>query len=343
MAVPPFKLSVLDQSPLVSGYSARDAIAATIELAQLCDKLGYHRYWLAEHHGLLGVADPCPEVLLGRIGGITSNMRIGTGGIMLPYYAPFKVAEQFRMLEAMYPGRIDLGVGRAPGGDMKTAQAVAGGRYDAAAHFAEQVVQLAAWIDDTVPKEHPLSEVVAQPVVETRPQLWMLGSSDYGGALAAQLGLPFAFAHFINPHGGEDVVHVYRERFRKDGREAQPYTAVAVFAICTETESEAEDLTAAIDLRRLQMAYGQNAPIPTVREGRAQQARYSERELQVIQQQRARSVIGTMPYVRERILALREEYAADEVIIVSVCEYAPRLRSYELIAQAFNLGQGNAH
>lgn len=331
------RISVLDQSPIVSGYSARDAIAATLELARLADRLGYHRYWLAEHHGLLSLADPCPEILLARVGSVTQHMRIGTGGILLPYYTPFKVAEQFRMLEALFPGRVDLGLGRAPGGDMKTAHAVADGRYDAGAHFAEQVVELIAWLDNRIPSAHPLADVLAQPAVDASPQVWMLGSSDYGGALAAQLGLPFAFAHFINPAGGEAIAHAYREQFSREGRESAPWHAVAVFAICTESEAEAQALTMAVDLRRVQMAYGANEPVPTIAEGRARQAGYTDRERAIIAQQRARSIIGTPDYVRANIEAVQRRFQADEVVIVSVCEYAARLKSYELLARAFAL------
>jgi luciferase family oxidoreductase group 1 len=333
----PFPISILDQSPIVSGYSARDAIAASVELAQLADRLGFHRYWLAEHHGLASLGDPCPEILLARIASVTARMRVGTGGILLPYYTPFKIAEQFRMLEALFPGRIDLGLGRAPGGDIKTAQAVAGGRYAAAAHFPEQVAELVAWLDNRMPDDHPLAGVIAQPAVETAPEIWMLGSSDFGGALAAQLGLRFAFAHFINPHGGDAVARAYRGEFNRGGRERQAVSAVAVFAVCAQRQSEAEDLSAAVDLRRLQMAYGVNAPIPTVAEARVQERGYSERDKLIIAQQRPRSIIGTPDVVRDEILAIRERYSADEVVVLTVCDYATRLKSFELLAEVFNL------
>lgn len=214
-------LSVLDQTPVIAGHSTADAIAATLELAQLADDLGYTRYWCAEHHGLLGVANPCPEVMLARIGSVTKRIRIGSGGIMLPYYSPFKVAEQFLMLEALFPNRVDLGVGRAPGGDMRTAQAVAAGDYNRGELFAQQVTDLVRLMDGTLPADHLAHGVVLQPQIDTRPQLWMLGSSEFGGALAAQLGIRLAFAHFINAHFGHLVANAYRERFTA-GHEAQP-------------------------------------------------------------------------------------------------------------------------
>src|SRR5688572_22764597 len=212
------RLSILDQSPVISGSDARRAIEETLALARRVEALGYYRYWLAEHHALAALGDPCPEVLLARLGAETRRLRVGTGGVLLPYYSAFRTAEAFRMLEALYPGRIDLGLGRAPGGDMRTAQAVGGGRMPTAEEFPQQVWELVGHLDGTLPADHPFRHVRAQPEVSTAPEVWLLGSSDYSGALAAQLGLPFAFAHFINPHGGDQVSQAYRGSFRP-GRE----------------------------------------------------------------------------------------------------------------------------
>ncbi|QGZ62152.1 LLM class flavin-dependent oxidoreductase [Paraburkholderia acidisoli] len=328
-------LSVLDQSPVIYGHTAADAVAATVDLAQLADDLGYTRYWCAEHHGLLGVCNPCPEVMLARLGSVTKRIRLGSGGVMLPYYSPFKVAEQFMMLEALFPGRIDLGVGRAPGGDMRTAQAVAQGEYNRGDQFAQQVQDLVGLMDGTLPADHVAHNVILQPQVETRPELWVLGSSEFGGLLAAQLGLRFAFAHFINAHFGHLVANAYRERFVAT-REAKPYLACAVFAICADTEAEAVELEKAVDLRRLQMAYGLNAPVPSLEQGRLQE--YGEREQIVIDREKPRSVIGTPESVAERLLALQERFQADELIVLTVAgSYQARLRSYELLAEAFQL------
>src|SRR6201994_184665 len=269
-------LSVLDQTPVIDGHSVADAIAATVELAQLADDLGYTRYWCAEHHGLRGVSNPCPEVMLARLGSVTKRIRLGSGGVMLPYYSPFKIAEQFMMLEALFPNRVDLGVGRAPGGDMRTAQAVAAGSYNRGDIFPQQVAELIALFSGNVPDDSLAKGVLLQPQIDTRPELWMLGSSDFGGLLAAQLGIRFAFAHFINAQYGHRVGEAYRERF-KPGNEAKPYLAAAVFVICADTEQEAAALERAVDLRRVQMAYGLNMPIPSIAQG-ANQA-FSEREL----------------------------------------------------------------
>jgi luciferase family oxidoreductase group 1 len=329
-------LSVLDQTPVIDGHSVADAIAATIELAQLADDLGYTRYWCAEHHGLRGVSNPCPEVMLARLGSVTRRIRLGSGGVMLPYYSPFKVAEQFMMLEALFPNRIDLGVGRAPGGDMRTAQAVAAGDYNRGDIFPQQVADLVGLMNGTLPADHIAQGVLLQPQIDTRPQLWVLGSSEFGGLLAAQLGIRFAFAHFINAHFGHQVAHDYRERF-KAGNEAQPYLAAAVFVICADTEQEAADLEKAVDLRRVQMAYGLNAPIPTIEQGLAQE--YGGREQLVIDREKPRSIIGTPEQVTERMLALQEQFQADELVVLTVAgSYRARLRSYELLADAFQLG-----
>jgi luciferase family oxidoreductase group 1 len=331
------KLSVLDQTPVIHGHTTADAIAATLDLAQLADDLGYTRYWCAEHHGLYGVSNPCPEVMLARIGSLTKRIRIGSGGVMLPYYSPFKVAEQFLMLEALFPNRVDLGVGRAPGGDMRTAQAVAAGSYNRGDIFPQQVAELIALFDGKIADDSLAKGVLLQPQIDTRPELWMLGSSDFGGLLAAQLGIRFAFAHFINAHMGHHVAEAYRERFVA-GHEEKPYLAAAVFAICADTEDEAQALEKAVDLRRVQMAYGLNQPIPSIAQGVAQQ--YGERERAVIAHEKARSIIGTPERVTEKLHALQEQFDADELIILTVAgSYAARTRSYRLLADAFALGR----
>ncbi|SAL49343.1 LLM class flavin-dependent oxidoreductase [Caballeronia telluris] len=333
------KLSVLDQTPVIHGHSTADAIAATLDLAQLADDLGYTRYWCAEHHGLRGVSNPCPEVLLARVGSLTKRIRIGSGGIMLPYYSAFKVAEQFLMLEALFPNRIDLGVGRAPGGDMRTAQAVASGDYNRGDIFPQQVADLIGLFNGTLPDDHLAHGVLLQPQIDTRPQLWMLGSSDFGGLLAAQLGIRYAFAHFINAQYGHRVAEAYRERFTP-GNEAKPYLAAAVFVICADTDEEAAALEKAVDLRRVQMAYGLNMPIPSIEQGAAQH--YGERELNVIAREKNRSIIGTPERVTEALHALQERFDADELIVLTVAgSYRARSRSYQLLAEAFDLGRPN--
>ena len=318
------KLSILDQSPVIAGLGARRAVEETIALAKRADQLGYHRYWLAEHHAIAALADPCPEVLLARLGAETKRIRVGTGGVLLPYYSAFRTAETFRMLEALYPGRIDLGIGRAPGGDMRTAQAVGGGRFPDASEFPNQVAELAALLKN----EH--RPVRLQPEVDTAPEIWLLGSSDYSGALAAELGVSFAFAHFINPRGGDVVTRLYKENFKGD----QPNAIVCTFAIVAETDEEAERLAAPIDLRRLHMALNIDSPVPTYEE--AARHRYSAEERQYVMSQRARAVIGGVRKAVVELKNLVEKYDADELMVLTITgDYDSRRRSYELLIEAF--------
>jgi luciferase family oxidoreductase group 1 len=330
------RLGVLDQSPVVSGHSPAEAVAETVSLARLAEELGYSRYWLAEHHAIAALADPCPEILLCRVAAATSRMRVGTGGVLLPYYSPLKVAEVFRMLEAMFPGRIDLGIGRAPGGDLRTALALGGSEYAGAERFPQQVQDLAGFLDGTLPPSHPFAGVNAQPAGESSPEIWLLGSSDYSGALASRLGLRFAFAHFISARGGDAVMRAYREQYRPSAREPLPRSLACVFVICAKTRAQAERLAASVDLRRLHMAKGIDAPVPTLEE--AESYIYSGPERAYIEQQRARLVHGEPAEVRERLLELKENFSADELMVITITgDYESRQTSYRLVAEAFDL------
>ncbi|HSN39383.1 MAG TPA: LLM class flavin-dependent oxidoreductase [Burkholderiales bacterium] len=330
------KLSILDQSPIISGHTPAQAVHETIRLAQAAEKLGYHRYWMAEHHSIAALADPCPEILVTRVAAATSTIRVGTGGVLLPYYSAFKVAEQFRMLEALYPGRIDLGIGRAPGGDQMTALAMGEGRHSGAEHFPEQVQYLVAWLDNAIPAGHPFAKVQAMPAGPAAPQIWLLGSSDYSGALAAQLGLRFAFAHFISAQGGDAVMRDYHAKYQPSAREPGPHALLCVFVICAETGGEAERLAMSIDLRRLNMDYGINAAVPNYEE--AVNYPYTEADRRRIAHHRRRIVLGAPDAVRARLLELREAYQADELMVITITgDYGSRLRSYELLADAFDL------
>jgi luciferase family oxidoreductase group 1 len=330
------QLSVLDQSPIIAGHSPAQAIAATIELAQAADRLGYHRYWLAEHHAMKGLADPCPEILLGQIGARTQRIRVGTGGVLLPYYSALKVAEVFRMYEALFPGRVDLGIGRAPGGSMLTAKAMNVEAFLGEDRFPHQVQELVGYLDDTLPPDYPYHMVKAMPSGDTSPEVWLLGSSDYSGALASYLGLRFAFAHFISAHGGEHVMGAYREQFRASYRERRAHAMLAVFVICAATHEEAERLASSIDLRRYQMTQGVDAPIAPTEE--ALRFQYSPDARAIVQRERARAVIGTPEAVKQRLLELQQQFQADEMMVITITgDYGSRLRSYELLAEAFEL------
>lgn len=302
--------------------------------------MGYHRYWCAEHHSIMALADPCPEILITRVASVTSTIRVGTGGVLLPYYSPLKIAEQFRMLEALFPGRIDLGIGRAPGGDQATAMAMAAsgdaGRYPSADDFPDQVRFLDAYLNDEIPGNHPFARVKAQPMGPGAPQIWLLGSSDYSGALAAELGQRFAFAHFISAEGGEDVTRDFKRRYQPSSREPQPQAMVCVFVICADTRAQAERLAQSVDLRRLNMDYGVNAPVPTLEE--AERYAYTEADRARIRHHRRRVVLGTPAEVRERLLEIQALFEADELMVITITgDYDSRLYSYELLAGAFDL------
>lgn len=251
---------------------------------------------------------------------------------MLPYYSPWKVAEQFMLLEALYPGRIDLGLGRAPGGDQRTARAVAGG-VPHSDDFPEQVQALLWLLSGQIPETHPYADLYLQPRGTTKPELWMLGSSDFGGRLAAKLGINFCFAHFISPDFGESVMQSYRDQFIA-GYQQQSYSAVALFVVCADTEAEAADLSAAVDLRRLYQARGINRPIPSIASARMTQ--YSSHEIAIIDHERARNIVGTPDQVVERMLRIQSDFAADEIVVLTVAgSYKARLRSTQLLAEAF--------
>lgn len=330
----PMRLSVLDQSPVIAGHSPAEAIARSVELAREVDAMGYHRYWMAEHHSTRALADPCPEILLARIGAATSRIRIGTGGVLLPYYSPLKVAEIFRMLEALYPGRVDLGIGRAPGSDTLTARVLSGGAFYDFQQFPAHVQETVAFLDNTIPPEHPHARVFAMPAGATSPEVWLLGSSDYSATLAAYLGLRFAFAHFISAQGGDEVTRGYRESYRPSAREPRPVAMLTVLAICAATDAEAERRAASIDLRRVQMARGLDEPVTDTATAAA--LPLSDEDRAIIARERPRLVLGTADRVRDRIESLREAYDADEVMVLTITgDYASRLESYERLATAW--------
>ncbi|GAC1541478.1 MAG: LLM class flavin-dependent oxidoreductase [Vulcanimicrobiaceae bacterium] len=326
-----FTLSVLDQSPIVHGASPADAIAATIALARRAEELGYYRYWLAEHHAMTGFADAAPEVLLARLTAATVRIRLGTGGIMLPHYSAFKVAESFRMLEALAPGRIDLGIGRAPGGTGLVSAALESRDVST---FPEQLLETIGYLDRTTPADSPFAPLTAMPSGTTSPAVWLLGSSAYGAALASDVGLPYAYAHFI---GGDapQLTAAYRRRFRPSVRNTQQRVAIALAALVAPTDAEAATLALPLALWRMRLLRGSAGPIPTLEE--AQSYAWTPLEQHEIARTQ-RMIAGSPETVRRRIETIVEEHAADEVIVVTIApDYASRLRSYELLASAFEL------
>lgn len=332
------KLSVLDQSPIRKGGTAAQAIAETLELAQLADRLGYRRYWVAEHHSSDALAGAAPEILIGRIAGLTKNLRVGSGGVMLSHYASLKVAETFRTLETLYPGRIDLGVGRAPGSDQRTARALqAGPEAYGIDYYPYQLRDLMAFLHDAVPPDHQFAGIVANPQAPGAPEVWVLGSSDQSAAYAAHFGLPYSFAHFISPQGGPSVVDAYRKHFKPSALLDKPLANVGIAVLCADTEEKAEELAASRDLWVLRLLTTGNAgQIPPPDEARAMN--YSDEQRVWLRRIRSRTVVGTPEKVRAGLLEKAREYGVEEFVCVTICyEHKDRLRSYELLAQAFEL------
>lgn len=335
----PLRLSVLDQSPIAKGRTPADAVGETLELAQLCDRLGYTRYWLAEHHSSEALAGSAPEVLIARVAGLTRRLRVGSGGVMLPHYSAYKVAENFRMLETLFPGRIDLGIGRAPGSDQRTMRVLADGKpnWSSADNYPIQVRDLTAWLHDTLPDDHAGHGVVAQPVGESAPDVWLLGSSDDSAALAAHFGLPFCFAHFINPDGGDGVTRAYRTHFRPSALHAAPMPLVAMGVMCAETDEEADLLAKSRDVWAMRLrTTGNPGPVPSVEE--ALEVAKDPRTQNWLASMRRRGVVGSPETVRAALEKHAADYQVDEIMVVTICfDFEKRKRSYELLAEAFGL------
>jgi luciferase family oxidoreductase group 1 len=363
-------LSVLDQTPVPDGSTPADAVAETLALAQAAERLGYRRYWLAEHHNTPSLAGTAPEILVAAVAAATSTIRVGSGGVLLPYYSPLKVAEVFRMLHTLFPGRIDLGVGRAAGADPAAEAALlAGGGASGDRYFANHLADLVTFVAsgsgfgfgsgrvpagqgdpepdqnrlgpsaDHPSADHPYAGVRAMPGGPGAPTVWLLGSSGQSGAAAAAFGLPFAFAHFIAAGFGPEIVAGYRRRFRPGqlaGQPGGPEVLVAVTVVCADTDAEADRLASATDLWRRGPEGAERPPIlpPAEVDAGARTGRVAGRA----GQRRERMVVGAPDRVRDALVALAGQYGVEELMVVTVChDPRARVRSYELLAEAFDL------
>lgn len=323
------RLSVLDQSPVPSGSTAGDALRNTIDLARRCERLGYHRYWVAEHHNTGGLAGSAPEILIGHIASATSTIRVGSGGVMLSHYSPYKVAESFRVLSALHPGRIDLGIGRAPGSDQVTMIALAADHQPVSVEkYPAMVAELRGFLTDTLGDESPFrGRVRATPVPDEVPPLWMLASSPGSVSFAAHFGLPLAFADFISQSDGPTIVRAYRDQFRPSAGNPQPEVLVCASVICADTGKEAEALAAGVKLWRRR---GLQGPIPSPAEvsdaaPQALDVRPSPKPM----------IVGDPESVAEGVRAMTRAYQTDEFMAVTITwDHHARARSYELLAAA---------
>jgi luciferase family oxidoreductase group 1 len=332
-----FRLSVLDLSPVSSGSNGAQALHNTLELARLTDQLGYERYWLAEHHNLPSVASSAPEVMIGHVASETSRIRVGVGGIMLPNHAPLRVVEIFRVLESLHPGRVDLGIGRAPGTDPVTATVLRRSRDGQGADdFPQQFSELLAFSGDGFPEGHPLRSVIAMPSDVGLPPIWLLGSSGYSASAAGQMGLGYAFASHFSPADPAPAMHAYREGFESSEDFERPSAILAVSVICAETNEHAEDLASSMQLAWVRMRSGTPRPLPSPKE--AMNYSYDPAERRLADVYRSMQVIGDPPAVRARIEELAQHTVADEVMVTTnVYDHDERLRSYELLADVFKI------
>lgn len=326
-------LSVLDLAPVGEGSSPAAALRGSLELARHAERLGYRRYWVAEHHNMPGIASSAPAVLLAHAATVTSTIRIGSGGVMLPNHAPLVVAEQFGMLEALHPGRVDLGLGRAPGTDQVTALALRRTRERMMADdFDSQLAELLGYFNGTIPEDHPFSRITATPGLGDQPAIWLLGSSDYSAQLAGALGLPFSFAHHFSAGNTDDAVAAYREAFRPSETLAKPYIMLGVAVICAETDERAQWLAGPGQLAMVRLRTGRPGRYPTPEE--AAEFQYTPTEKEIARGLGRSSVVGDPDTVRRGLASLVERTAADELMITTMVHgHADRLESYRLLAE----------
>jgi luciferase family oxidoreductase group 1 len=336
MALP---LSVLDLSPVSTGSTGPQALRNSLDLARRVDALGYTRYWVAEHHNTSRFVSSSPELMIALLARETRHLRVGSGGIMLPNHSPLKVAETFRTLEALYPGRIDLGIGRAPGTDQLTALALRRSRERLGADdFPSQLQELQAFAGEAdFPEGAPFERVRAMPDDVPLPPIWLLGSSWFGARLAAAQGRGFAFAYHFSPEAALPAMHAYRALFQPSAALARPHAILGVAVVCAETEERADALASTHDLLWVEIQKGRGSgPLPSPEEARAYP--YTPAELQQARAARSMLVWGTPTRVRERLEALAKQMGADELMVTShIHDHAERVRSYELLAEAFAL------
>ncbi|MQA29933.1 MAG: MsnO8 family LLM class oxidoreductase [Luteitalea sp.] len=330
------RLSALDQAPISEGMSPGQALRNSVNLAQALDGLGFTRYWVAEHHGTPMLACASPEALIGPIASATSRIRVGSGGVMLPHYSALKVAETFGMLSGMYPGRIDLAVGRAPGSDPMTAFALQRDRrHPAPDDFPDQLAELLAYVRDGLPPGHRFSRLVHLATDADRPEPWLLGSSPQSAVWAAQLGLPYAFADFINPEG-VDIAKRYRDTFVPSRTLAAPKVVVAAWALCADTEQEAVRLASSSRMAFTYFLQGQLIPVPPIET--ALRFLSEHEDAAALLMRRRRAIVGAPDTVMSKLTGLASAYGADEVMVVTITyEHAARRRSYELLAETCGL------
>ncbi|MBY7144034.1 LLM class flavin-dependent oxidoreductase [Virgibacillus sp. NKC19-3] len=328
------KLSILDQSPISSGKTPQEALTATVELAKRADELGYTRYWVAEHHDLSGLASPAPDIMLGLIGSQTKRIRIGAGAVLLPHYKPYNVAERYNMLTTLFPGRVDLGIGRAPGGSAEVTMALSDNFLEQVRKMPESLTELLTFLyhDRDFPKDHMYSKITPAPVPSASPEVWLLGTSEKSAILAAEEGIPYAFGHFMTDKAGPSIVKKYHENVTV---EHEKKAIIAVSVICAETTKAAQELALSHLLWKVQQGKGGGKDgVPSIEEAKGYD--FSEKETETIRDMRNNTIIGNPVEVRQQLEELQMRYGTEEFMIVTITHsYEARKKSYELIAAEF--------
>ncbi|MGG4265126.1 LLM class flavin-dependent oxidoreductase [Peribacillus simplex] len=326
------KLGILDQSPIASGQSAQEALQASLQLAQEGDRLGYSRIWLTEHHDLPGLACSVPEVLISYIGAQTNNIRIGSGAVLLPHYKPYRVAEIYNMLATLFPGRVDMGIGRAPGGSAEATMALSDNFLQNVYKMSELVQELLDFIRNEFPKEHLFSNTSAAPIPKVPPEPWILGTSAKSAKLAAENGTAYAFGEFMSENDGLKSLQQYRENFQTKGFLKEPKTIVSVAAICAETEELAKEIALSSTLWKIQSGQRERKQVPSIEEARNHD--WTEKEKVLMETMHEKLIMGTPSQVKYRLLEIQEKYQPDEVMLVTITHnLEDRLNSYRLIAK----------
>ncbi|MBM3527961.1 MAG: LLM class flavin-dependent oxidoreductase [Alphaproteobacteria bacterium] len=330
-------LSVLDLSPVTTGISGAQALRNSLDLARLADRLGFARYWVAEHHNLPNIASSAPDIMIGQIAAVTERMRVGSGGVMLPNHAPLQVAERYKVLEGLFPGRIDLGLGRAPGTDPVTSYALRRRQDDPASDdFLERFQELLLFEQRGFPESHPFRKVQAMPQDVALPPIYLLGSSDYSAQLAAHVGAGFSFAHHFSDFDPVAPMTMYRAQFRPSPQRPTPLAILALHVVCADTDDEAERLASSVDLNFARRRQGVFQPIPSPEEAAAHE--YTATDRAWVARNRARLVVGGKDRVMAHMAPLIEATQADEVMVTSmIYDHEARKHCYELLAEAFGL------
>ncbi|MEJ0105995.1 MAG: LLM class flavin-dependent oxidoreductase [Bacteroidota bacterium] len=325
------KLSVLDQTPIRKGSNANESLQESIELARLTDSLGYTRYWISEHHNTIMLAGAAPEVLLARLGAETKNIRLGSGGIMLPNHSALKVAENFRLLEALYPGRIDLGVGRAPGGDRATSKLLNPSNNFDPQEYIEQLREISDFLTETPTPNNLNGKIKAIPSINTAPSLWILTSSGESAYLAAHLGTGLSYAQFINPAGGPEAIRLYKERFKPSEQLSSPETNVGIFAFCSESEEKVQQAKKMMEYRFLSFEKGDFNRLYSYED--IKDYTFSAADQQRLEYHRNRFIAGTPDIIKKELTELAERFDTNEIVIATFADKKEdRFRSYELLA-----------